>query len=117
MSAPKFVRFQGDIVNLTQIIDVCYNPEKQRTAICYGVGSGLWAYYDGDCRDAIWELIKLAMKSKDELYPSDTTHLEQRIKGIEEKIGDTFTIKNREPIDERTVIGYTHIGDPVYSSL
>lgn len=66
MNVSKFIRFRGDIVNLTKVADVCYNSEKQQTAICYDAGDkGLWAYYDGDCRNELWDLIKLAMQPKD----------------------------------------------------
>lgn len=67
MMIPKFIRFRGDIINITTIIDVCYDSERQKTAICYNISAARWSKYNGDCRDEIWDLIKLAMELKNEV--------------------------------------------------
>lgn len=137
MLAPKFIRFRSDTINVTKIIDVSYRALTKQTAICYEVGGqGLWTHYDGDCRDELWELIKLAMQPRDEKsylasYPSDVTHLEKRVEGIEAQIGENFAKKNRTPDNSvltdvekalfdcrnaRKVIGYLSDGSPVFAA-
>ena len=85
MIAPKFIRFQKVILNVHDIANVWYNDYDEGTHIGFIHRSHNFKF-DGDVLDELWGLIKFALASKDESYPSDTTHLEQRIKGIEEKV-------------------------------
>ncbi len=62
----KFIKFRGDIINISLVHDVAYKEEdyKGHTKVDYGVANGhIW--YEGNCVDEIWTLIKLAMKSKE----------------------------------------------------
>lgn len=118
---PIFIKFRGDTINITKITDIAYSEDKEKTHICYDVGKGVWGYYDGDCRNELWDLVKLVMKPKDgdtmldmPILSSTDPDLERRVAGIEEKIGEKFTIKNREP--NRPIIGYLENGDAVYGT-
>ena len=114
MIAPKFIRFRGDIINITKVIDVCFNSEKQQTAICYGVGEAVWGHYDGDHRDEIWGLIKLALRAKDE-DPKLATPLADLVQRVESVQHTRRASDNVEPV--RIPIGYTAEGDAVYEDI
>ena len=128
MNAPKFIRYNKSIINVHDIVSVCYQKDVEisigETRVAFIHGRVF--VFNGDVRDELWELIKFAMQPKGESYPSDTTDLEQRIEGIEKKIGKSFTTQNQVPnatikaakqqqsLKEKIVIGYTELGHPVY---
>ena len=63
---PKFIRFRGEIINLSLVCDIAYKEKYDgNTKVDYGLPNG-HAWYKGDCVDEIWALIKLAMKKKPE---------------------------------------------------
>ena len=124
---PIFIKFRGDTINITKVVDCSYNEERKQTQICYDTGEGLWGYYEGDCRDEFWKLVKLAMEPKDaEPEIVDRTwHTEiiGRIEGIEARIGDAVDAQKQQMEKEstlhsakkhRTIIGYDHAGVAVY---
>lgn len=140
MNAPKFIRYNKSIINVHDIVSVCYQKDVEisigETRVAFIHGRVF--VFNGDVRDELWELIKFAMQPKGESYPSDTTDLEQRIEGIEKKIGKSFTTQNQVPtlttnddqdrlrnatikaakrqqsLKEKIIIGYTELGHPVY---
>lgn len=82
MSAPKFIRFRKQILSINGVKYIWLDGEN--TKMSYETGSAF--NFDGDVRDELWDLIKFALAPKDESYPSDTTHLQQRIMGVEKKV-------------------------------
>jgi hypothetical protein len=63
---PKFIRIQGNIINVNNISDVALLDRggSKDTKVTYLNQDHLW--FSGDVRDEIWELMKLALKPKDE---------------------------------------------------
>ena len=106
MIASKFIRFNKAVINIHDVRSIYFYDEKTTIRFIYRDGA---LTFDGDVRDELWGLIKLATE------PKDTTDLERRITGVEDKIGKNFAEENREP-DVRLIIGYTEDGTAVYQA-
>lgn len=115
MIAPKFIRFNGEIVNIVFIVHIYYTKNHEKTYIDCGQHGNVG--FKGDVRDELWGLIKLAMQPKDVAQPY-TIQPEERVADIKD---NSFAEKHliwkldqNIPADMPSHVGFTTDGTLIY---
>jgi len=66
MIKPIFIRFSECVINVVDIRSICHTGSKTRLAFVQRDGQFT---FEGDVREELWGLIKLALAPKDEPQP------------------------------------------------
>jgi hypothetical protein len=118
---PKFIRIQGNIINVNNISDVALLDRggSKDTKVTYLNQDHLW--FSGDVRDEIWELMKLALKPKDEDLQKKNTippeEMEEFGNGtvISAKIIEEIKAEKDKEKEKLKVVGIKNDGTLVYN--